>query len=124
MDVDFNEYRLTKWRRLLLVRDCVTIQTRNGPIRMAHCQMCNNTFPVYRMQAHHIRPKSLYPHLAYELRNGIMLNLSCHMELVHGGNSFEDMKEHHRWRFFQPAFDRYVDLAINRRFNESNQHRV
>lgn len=32
------------------------------------------------LEAHHIKPKSLYPHLAYNVRNGICLCRRCHRE--------------------------------------------
>jgi len=122
---DFNEYRLTRWRRLLLLREVRDVVAADGSVRrMSFCPMCSTTFPTYRLQAHHIRPKSVYPDRAYELANGICLCLRCHMGIVHGGNSFRDLSDVQQWRFFVPAFDRYVELAAVRRFNESNQYRL
>lgn len=123
---DFNDYRLSKWRRLLIIREArtITLPGNQGTARVAYCPMCNTDMPVWRLQAHHIRPKSLHPHLAYDLDNGICLCLSCHMGIVHGGNSFRDLSEVGQWEFFVPSFDRYVDLAKNRRFNEANQSKI
>ena len=121
-----SEYRLTKWRRLLLLRDCATTGECNGkPVRSPWCAMCNTSHYGWRLQAHHIRPKSEYPELALELSNGIMLCLRCHMAITHGGNSFKDMQGGiAQWKFMRPAFDRYVGLKKARKFNEQNQHRI
>jgi hypothetical protein len=86
--------------------------------------MCNISMPTSKLQAHHIRPKSLYPEKAYLLDNGICLCILCHMHLVHGGNSFIDVVTVHQWRFFVPSFDRYVELSKNRRYNEKWQVRL
>ena len=127
---EISEYRLTKWRRLLMVRDAIvidTIETSAGvlkPVRSSWCPMCNTAYPGWRLQAHHIRPKSLYPDLALNLDNGIMLCLGCHMAITHSGNSFKDVEEIGQWKFFRPAFDRYVNLSSQRHFNEENQDRI
>lgn len=127
---EISSYKLTKWRRYLLLRDVIVIaeiQTHDGKpklLRSSWCPMCNTAHQSWRMQAHHIRPKSEYPELALELSNGIMLCLRCHMALTHTGNSFKDMKEIGHWKFFRPAFDRYVNLATQRRYNEENQHKI
>ena len=123
--LEFNTYRLTKWRRLLLVRDCTSVTLPNGStVRQGICVMCRNQMPTWRLQAHHIRPKSLYPELAYNLDNGVMIDVGCHFGCVHSGNSFEDLKGIHNWRFYAPSFDRYVNLATQRKFNEANQQRI
>lgn len=93
-------------------------------MRRAFCVMCRTDYPTYRLQAHHVRPKSLYPNLAYSLANGVSLCLGCHMQIVHAGNSFVDIETVANWRFFVPAFDRHVRLAVNQRFNEANQERI
>lgn len=98
------EYELSKWSRLIRLRE------------EGKCAMCQGGFSIWRLQAHHIRPKSLYPDLALLPENGIALCVGCHMHIVHGGNSFVDVTpEGGRWRFFVPAFDRYVGLADTRR---------
>ncbi len=100
------------WRRLILIRDCVT----HDGHRYAACVMCNRINKTYALQAHHIYPKSLYPELALELWNGVCLDVSCHMQIVHGGNSFLDMSLGN-WRKFVPMFKRYTSLAKQRDFN-------
>ena len=120
--IEFSATKLTKWRRLLILRE---IRINEYGYRTSFCPLCGNDFSPWALQAHHIRPKSLYPELAYELRNGIMLCLSCHMGLIHRNSSFNDMvKKVYHWKFFVPSFDRYVNAARQRRFNEANQHRV
>lgn len=86
--------------------------------------LCNQAMPTWRIQCHHIWPKSLYPQKAYALSCGVALCLQCHMGIVHGGNSFKDVGELHHWRMFVPTFDRWVKLAKQRRYNERWQHRV
>jgi HNH endonuclease len=122
---DLSQYKLTRWRRLLLLREVRDVTTPDGSTRrMSFCPMCGLTMPTYRLQAHHVRPKSRYPQLAYHLDNGICLCIGCHMHIVHAGNSFRDLAELHHWRFFVPSFDRYTDLAHVRHFNERNQPRL
>ena len=123
--VEFNQTRLTRWRRLLLLKDCSTILLPGGAtLRSPKCVMCRIDMPAYRLQAHHVRPKSLYPDLAYDLDNGVMLCVGCHMGIVHAGNSFEDMSGIHHWKFFVPAFDRWNKLAAQRLFISNNQKKV
>lgn len=74
------------------------------------CVMCGGVFPVVSLQAHHIKPKSLYPMEALVLANGVILCVSCHMGVVHRGNSFKDITDPNAgWRFFKPSFERYVE---------------
>ena len=116
--IEFNAYMLRKWRARILVRDCIQL---NG-VRHACCILCNNIFAVYKLQIHHIYPKSRYPSRAYDLYNGVCLCLACHMMTVHGGNSFEDVyKRKDHWRFFVPSFRRYVELSKVRQFNDEHQ---
>ena len=121
---DFNETGLTKWRRLLLIRDCITLDLFPGVVRSAFCPMCCIALPVWRLQAHHIYPKSKYPEFAYSLWNGISLCMNCHMHIVHSGNSFKDVEELHHWRFFVPAFRRYNSLVLADDFNSENQTKL
>lgn len=109
-----------------MVRDsfAVKIPGEEKVIRCPYCVMCQTISESSRLQAHHIRPRSIYPQLACQLENGIMLCLSCHQGTVHRGNSFKDMESWHHWRWFVPAFDRYVGLAQQRRFNRKNQGRI
>ena len=45
----------------------------------AYCGASDN------LQAHHIKPRSLYPEEAYSLRNGVTLCRPCH-RAAHGGS--------------------------------------
>jgi len=70
----YKQNDLRKWRVQVLKRDD------------HECQMCGAT---ERLEAHHIRPKALYPDLALQVTNGVALCFVCHRYCVHGGNSFD-----------------------------------
>lgn len=120
-EIRFSIHTLRKWRRRILVRDCLDL---NG-VRHACCVLCHNIFQIFKLQIHHIYPKSRFPDRAYDLSNGVSLCLSCHMMIVHAGNSFEDVhKKRDHWRFFVPSFRRYVELSKVRKYNEEYQKKV
>ena len=84
------------------------------------CVVCGGTFNIWRLQAHHIKPKALYPFLEHRLDNGVTVCTGCHMGSVHRGNTFVDCSDdesHRGWRMFQPMFERWNDLAGQRSFN-------
>ncbi len=110
--MELSSYRLTKWSRLVRVRD------------VGFCVMCGGIFSVWRLNAHHIYPKALYPELAYKLWNGVSLCTGCHLGTVHLGNSFKDSRDDGHWRFFVPSFKRYTGLSAQRHFATANQARV
>jgi len=82
----YKQNDLRKWRVKVLKRDD------------HECQMCGVT---ERLEAHHIRPKALYPELALQPTNGAALCFVCHRYCVHGGNSF-DLSN---WSKFIPFFE-------------------
>jgi len=86
--------------------------------------MCSIPHPSWRIQAHHIFPKSKFPELAYDLKNGICLCMNCHMHIVHSGNSFRDIQQLEHWRFFIPTFTDYNAECKNKTFNQDNQDRI
>ena len=97
------------WSRKIRIRD-----SRGGRGR---CVICGGHFPIWRLQAHHIRPKALYPELATSMANGVSLCAGCHMGPVHSQNAVMDIKNSDveaGWRMFVPMFDRWVGLAVNR----------
>lgn len=55
------------WRESVFLRDSFT------------CQMCGKKGDL---EAHHIRPKSIYPELTLEKTNGITLCKVCHQDIV------------------------------------------
>jgi hypothetical protein len=61
------------WRRAVFVRDGFV------------CQVCRAVGGG--LHAHHIRSFSSHPELRLVVENGITLCKECHLELVHGGNS-------------------------------------
>jgi len=117
-------YRLIKWRRCLVIRDARYI--RPGGDKLSTCVLCGpDTFhrPA-SMQAHHIKPKSLFPELALDLDNGVMLCTAHHLGIVHNNNSFQDIMSNDiyaGWTNFVSMFKRWNDLSINKKFNEKNQ---
>lgn len=82
----YKQNDLRKWRVQVLKRD------------EHECQMCGAT---ERLEAHHIKPKSLYPEHALQVTNGVALCFVCHRYCVHGGNSF-DLSN---WSKFIPFFE-------------------
>lgn len=70
--VSFNDDRvkLRKWGKEIKKRDNLM------------CQIC---YTSNNLHAHHIKPKSLFPDLAYDIDNGITLCDNCHYEVHHGG---------------------------------------
>lgn len=126
------DYELLKWRRLLMVRDSRTINP-SAPeafqIRLGTCALCGDSvfYRLSRLQAHHIRPKSIFPDLALSLDNGVMVCAGHHQGIVHSHNADLDVTENAAgggWRVYVPLFDRHVSLARQRRFNEENQPRL
>lgn len=65
-----SEYRL--WRRYILTRDNF------------ECQICNKSMVNWDLHAHHIKKKSIYPQLIFNLDNGITLCKFCHWKHVNG----------------------------------------
>ena len=100
MDV-FNKKKLTRWSRLVRRRD-------------HHCYLCEESESHRVMQAHHIKPKHLYPELAYDLNNGIQLCRRCHMEIIHTTNTS------HKKMYV--LFKRYIKRKKIKLFNETNQY--
>lgn len=82
--------------------------------------MCNRKINVWRLESHHIRPKSIFPELAYDLSNGIALCSVCHRFVVHGDNDLEGGN----WAKFVIMFS--VPMRTNKfkKFHEENQPRV
>lgn len=61
--IKYNSAKLKSWRAAVLARDNYT------------CQNCNSKD---NLCAHHIKPKSKYIELCYEVSNGITLCGTCH----------------------------------------------
>jgi len=101
-----NEYKLTRWSRLVKVRD------------KGLCYMCENKHIIYEMNSHHIYPKGdpYYVDRAYDLDNGITLCWRCHRKIVH--ISWEN------WRKFVAMFRNRMRNREIRTFNEENQNRI
>lgn len=62
-----NSYDYRQWRKTVIDRDKT-------------CKICGSN---RRLEAHHIKPFSMYPELRYDPDNGITLCCSCHRKL-HG----------------------------------------
>jgi len=62
-------WKYKQWRKSVFQRDNYS------------CQKCGETSALH---AHHIKPWSVYPHLAFEISNGMTLCSPCH-KIAHGG---------------------------------------
>ena len=121
--------QLTRWRRLLLLRDSRPIFDREGSPRASICVICGPDvfFRTSHLQAHHIRPKALYPSLALSLDNGVMLCAGCHQGKVHNYNASLDIRNRDYdsgWMNWLVHFKRWNDLSSNEEFNLQNQCKI
>lgn len=77
-----DSFELNKWRKEVFKRDCYS------------CRMCGNKNEkgnfVY-IEAHHIKKKSEYPELIYNINNGITLCRKCHNEIQWKEEEYEDI---------------------------------
>jgi hypothetical protein len=96
-----DERKLDRWSHLVRLRDAST------------CQVCLNKTKTGELEAHHVRPKALYPDEAYDLDNGISICRKCHMPIVH---STDD-----NWKRFVYMFRNVMRRKATVAFNESNQ---
>lgn len=55
------------------------------------CQMCKITKEKATLDAHHIKPKRLYPELVYEVGNGITLCRECHKSIGKDEQDYEEL---------------------------------
>jgi len=125
-------YQLQKWRRLLLVRDSRVVYVVPGTgkeVRAPICVLCGPDvfYRSYQLQAHHIRPKSIFPDLALRLSNGVMLCAGHHQGIVHNNNAGVDVGNRDfdsGWSTHVVHFKRWNDLAEHNRFNVENQPRL
>jgi 5-methylcytosine-specific restriction endonuclease McrA len=65
------------WRALILERDEYA------------CQLCNDN-TLDKLEAHHIKPRNLYPELELEVNNGICLCTKCHTRITGKDAEYED----------------------------------
>lgn len=129
----YSDYDLTKWRRLLCRRDCREIFRYEDPVsskvtrvRMGICAVCGDQvfYPLSSLQAHHIKPKSLYPELALHLHNGVMVCTRHHQGEIHNFNPGLDVRDNRLcagWRQYVDMFQRWNALKQNADFNEIHQ---
>lgn len=101
-------YLLRKWSRFIKVRD------------EGVCQMCAVQPGAGRVESHHIMPKALYPHLAFDLANGVCLCVRCHKGVVHA----EKMRDEGNWIKFVPMFAMLMNTERVQDFNERRQSRI
>jgi len=103
----WDETRLRHWREKVLSR-------------AGHkCQKCGSKSNLH---AHHIKQKSIHPHLAYVVSNGKCLCEKCHMAL-HKKIGFG----RHTWEEIKQKFGRHVEYRtgkINSRINYSKMRLI
>jgi 5-methylcytosine-specific restriction endonuclease McrA len=123
--------QLTRWRRLLLVRDSRATSPGDDAPRAGVCAICGDGVHhrLAHLQAHHIRPMALYPELALRLDNGVMICAGHHQGVVHNHNAALDVRPgshdlYRGWGLWVSHLSRWNRLAQNRRYNEENQWRV
>jgi len=97
-----DKYRLTKWSRLIRIRDG------------GECWMCQARPGIFKLQAHHIYPKHIkrYCRRAYSLGNGISLCARCHNRIVHAKKD--------NWKRYTGMFNSYIRRKDIYKFNKSN----
>lgn len=76
---EWTGYTTTRWQRVINTKEWkawrMAVFTRDG----FHCSLCGSASVRGRkLQAHHIRPKSKYPELVFDVSNGITLCAPCH----------------------------------------------
>jgi hypothetical protein len=59
---------------------------RVAVLSVGHCESCGSK---NRLEAHHIMPKSKFPHLIHDINNGKCLCHKCHV-LLHGAKFYSD----------------------------------
>lgn len=129
MTPEATPYQLEKWRRLLLLRDSRVVYVVPGTeklVRSPICVLCGPSvgYRAHQLQAHHIRPKSLFPDLALRLSNGVMLCAGHHQGIVHNHNATVDVSRvdyEAGWAAFVVHFRRWNELAEQARFNQLRQ---
>ena len=110
---------LRLWRRFLLIRE------RDPVTGLYRCQLSGLLLPSWAVQAHHCKPKSLRPDLAYRLDNGAIVSTAGHQGPIHNFNASRDVRQERGWWLeFVPMFYRQNRLASRRKFNQAAQARI
>ena len=109
--MEYTDYQLSKWSRFVRLRD--------GNI----CQLCEEdrnkvtaTVQSRVMHSHHIKPKSEYPELALDMKNGITLCNRCHHEIIHTTDD--------SWMKFEQMFKKHSEKEELEEFNKNAQDRL
>lgn len=71
-----NTYEIDDWRHAVYVRDNYT------------CKICGAT--DCEIHAHHIKPKRLYPEMAFDENNGLSLCRNCHISIYNNEELFSE----------------------------------
>jgi len=67
-----NKARIKIWREAVFLRDNFICQNKD-------CKFCNNKSGIY-LQAHHIKPLSIYPEVRFDVKNGITYCKDFHIK--------------------------------------------
>ena len=99
----FNKWKLTRWARLIKLRD------------KGICFLCNEKPKIFTLHAHHIYPKAnpVYMDRAYNLDNGISLCSRCHRQITHTTWT--------SWKKFCLMFRTYMRRKYIKNFNRKRQ---
>jgi len=111
-----SKYRLRKWSIHVRRRDQQILSPRARSVGRFPCWICGGWFASNMVNAHHIKPKSLFPEIAFDLNNGITICLGCHMLVCHGTK--------HRWKRSTFSMCNYTKKGVAKRYNEEYQWRI
>lgn len=110
-----SDYFLSRWSFYVRARDGFQCQLCHRKIG-DYCPRLKRKLKRSDFDAHHTKPKSLFPKLALSLKNGVCVCSEDHQPLIHS--------EEHNWREFNHNFTRHNKRVAVKSFNEKYQGRL